>query len=173
MKIFFTSNLIVAGVLLAGCATGKSGITLDTAGPVPAQPAAVSSTNGTLMVYSAYEVNADFNSRDPYRPEYSDYRIFNTNGKLLQRVHNNSGTILQDPVSVELPPGKYRVFARANGYGYVTVPAIIEPEQSTILHLEGDVSWPGVAGFNLTNAVRLPDGQVVGWRAPEKHSSRF
>ncbi len=173
VKVFFTFNIIAAGVLLAGCVTGKSGITLDTVGPVPAQPAAISSTNGTLEVYSAYEVNADFNSRDPYRPEYSDYRIFTTDGKLLQRVHNNSGTILEDPVSVELPPGKYHVFARANGYGYVTIPVIIKPEQSTVLHLEGGVSSPGEAGFNPTNAVCLPDRQVVGWRAPEEYSSKL
>jgi len=137
MKTFLTSNIIAAGVLLAGCATDKSGIALDAVGPVPAQSAAVSSTSGTLVVYSAYEVNADFNSRDPYRPEYSDYRIFTADGKLLQRVHNNSGTILQDPASVELPAGKYHVIARANGYGYVTVPVIVEAQQSTILHLEG------------------------------------
>jgi serine protease inhibitor len=36
-------------------------------GPVQAQTAVVNSTDGTLVVYSAYEVNADFNSRDPNR----------------------------------------------------------------------------------------------------------
>jgi hypothetical protein len=167
MKTFLTFNIIAAGVLLAGCATGRSGITLATVGPVSVQPAAISSTNGTLVVYSAFEVNADFNSRDPYRPEYSDYRIFTIGGKLLQRVHNNSGTILQDPVPVELSAGKYRVIARANGYGYVTVPIIIEARQSTILHLEGGVSWSDKSVSGQTNTVRLPDGQVVGWRAPE------
>jgi hypothetical protein len=164
MKTFLTSNVVAAGVLLAGCATGKSGITLDTVGPVSAQSVAISSTNGTLKVYSAYEVNADFNSRDPYRPEYSDYRIFTTDGKLLQKVRNNSGTILQDPVSVELQPGKYRVVARANGYGYVTVPVIIAAQENTVLHLEGGDSWPDETTFNQTNAVRLPDGQIVGLR---------
>ncbi len=164
MKTFLTSNIIAVGVLLAGCATGKSEITLDTVGPVPGQPAAITSNNGTLVVYSAYAVNADFNSRDPYRPEYSDYRIFTTAGKLLQRVYNNSGTILQDPVSVELLPGEYHVFAHANGYGYVTVPVIIEARQNTVLHLEGGGSWPDELMFNQTNAVRLPDGQIVGCR---------
>ena len=159
--------LIVAGALLSGCATGRNGLALDTVGPPLSQPtAAISSTNGTLVVYSAFEVNADFNSRDPYRPEYSDYRIFTIGGKLLQRVHNNSGTILQDPVPVELSAGKYRVIARANGYGYVTVPIIIEARQSTILHLEGGVSWSDKSVSGQTNTVRLPDGQVVGWRAP-------
>jgi hypothetical protein len=172
MTTFLTSNIVAAGVLVAGCATGKSGITLDAIGPVPGRPAAISSTNGTLMVYSAYEAGADFNSRDPYRPEYSDYRIFTTDGKLLQRVHNNSGTILQGPVSAELPPGKYHVIARANGCGYVTVPVIIEARRSTILHLEGGGVWPDESVFNQTNAVRLPYGQVVGSRAHEEHLSK-
>jgi hypothetical protein len=134
-------------------------------GPVPAQTAAVNPHDGTLMVYSAYDVNADFNSRDPYRPEYSDYKIYTANGNLLQRVHNDSGTILQDPASVRLPAGKYRVVARANGYGYVTVPVLIEAQQTTLLHLEGDSAWPDKSEFNQTNAVRLPDGRIVGWRA--------
>jgi len=164
MKIHFTLTLIMAGALLSGCATGQNEVVLDTVGPPLSQRAATSSTKGMLVVYSAYEVNADFNSRDPDRPEYSDYRIFTLDGKLLQRVHNNSGTILQDPVSVELPPGKYHVIARANGYGYVTVPVIIAARQNTILHLEGGGSWPDESAFDQTNAVRLPDGQIVGWR---------
>jgi hypothetical protein len=122
-------------------------------------------TNGTLVVYSAFRRNADFNALDPNRPEYSDYKIFDTDGKLLQRVHNNSGTILQDAVPVELSPGKYNVVARANGYGYVTIPVMIVAQQDTILHLEGGGFWPNESAFNQTNAVRLPDGQIVGWKA--------
>lgn len=166
MKTLFTLIAITTGALLSGCAS-SNGLALDTVGPPMFQPATTSSTstNGTLVVYSAFRRNADFNSRDPYRPEYSDYKIFTTDEKLLQRVHNNSGTILQDPVSVELPPGKYHVFARANGYGYVTVPVIIEAEQSTVLHLEGGGSWPDKSALFQTNTVLLPDGRVVGWRA--------
>jgi hypothetical protein len=164
MKTFLTFNIVAAGLLLAGCATGKSGMILDTVGPASAQPVPVGSTDGTLMVYSAYDVNADFNSRDPYRQEYSDYRILATDGKLLQRVHNDSGTILQDPMPVELPAGKYRVIARANGYGYVTIPVMIEAAQDTILHLEGGGSWPDGTAFNQSNAVRLPDGRIIGWK---------
>jgi hypothetical protein len=163
-KIFFTFIVTAAGALLSGCATGNR-LALDTVGPPLPQPAAANSTNGILIVYSAYEVNADFNSRDPCHPEYSDYRIFTTDGKLLRRVHNNSGTIFQDPVSVKLPPGKYQVIARANGYGTVTVPVMIETRQCTVLHLEGGGFWSGEAAFNQTNAVRLPDGQIVEWKA--------
>jgi hypothetical protein len=165
MKTFFTLIAIAAGALLSGCATGKNGLALDTVGPPLPQPTATISNNGTLVVYSAYEVNADFNARDPNRPEYSDYKILTTDGKLLQRVHNNSGTILQDAVPVALPPGKYNVVARANGYGYVTVPVMIVAQQNTILHLEGGGSWPDESAFNQTNAVRLPDGLIVGWKA--------
>jgi hypothetical protein len=165
MKTFAAVTLISTSALLSGCATGNNGLTLDPVGPPLAQPTATISTNGTLVVYSAYEVNADFNARDPYRPEYSDYKIFTGGGKLLQKVHNNSGTILQDPVSVELPPGKYHVVARANGYGYLMIPAVVEPNQTTVLHLEGGDAWPHKSGFNQTNAVRLPDGRIVGWRA--------
>jgi hypothetical protein len=167
MKTSLTLIAIAAGALLSGCATGKNGLALDTVGPPPFSPAATGSTltGGTLVVYSAFKRNADFNALDPNRPEYSDYKILTTDGKLLQRVHNNSGTILQDVVPVALPPGKYNVVARANGYGYVTVPIMIVAQQNTILHLEGGGSWPDESAFNQTNAVRLPDGLIVGWKA--------
>lgn len=157
--------IAAAGMVLSGCATGKSGLVLDTVGPVPAQATLRYSTPGTLVVYSDYDANADFNRRDPYRPEYSDYTIYTADGRLSQRVHNDSGTIRQNPVSVKLAAGKYRVVARANGYGSVTVPVIIAAQQTTILHLEGGAAWPDKSVFNQTNAVRLPDGRIVGWRA--------
>ena len=165
MKMISAPLTAAAGICLLGCITGKNGLALDTVGPRPAQTAPAHSSTGTLVVYSAFEVNAAFNSRDPYRPEYSDYKIYTADGKLLHRVHNDSGTILQDPASVELPTGKYRVVARANGYGNITVPIVIEAKQTTILHLEGDGAWPVRSAFNQTNTVRLPDGQIVGWRA--------
>lgn len=151
------------GVLLTGCAASNR-LVLDPVGPPPSQPAAVGLNLGKLVVYSAYEVNADFNARDPYRPEYSDYKIFYPEGELLQKVHNNSGTILQEPATMELPAESYQVMARANGYGIVTVPVLIEARKITVLHLEGGF-WSNASGFNQTNAVRLPDGQVVGWKA--------
>lgn len=164
MKSLSTALTFATGVLLSGCVSGRSGLALDTVGPIPTQTRAANPADGTLLVYSAYDVNADFNSRDPYRPEYSDYKIYTTFGDLLRRVHNDSGSILQDPASVKLPAGKYQVVARANGYGYVTVPIVIEAQQSTILHLERGGGWPDKSVFNQTNAVRLPDGRIVGWR---------
>jgi hypothetical protein len=167
METYFALTAILSGALLSGCATGKNGTVLDTVGPLLPQPTAAIATNGTLLVYSANEVNADFNDRDLNRPEHSDYKIFTSDGNLLQKVHNNSGTILQDAVPVELSPGKYNVVARANGYGYVTIPVTSVARQNTTLHLKGGGSWPNESAFNQTNAVRLPDGQIVDW----KHST--
>lgn len=138
---------------------------LDTVGPQVPAPTAPNSTNGTLVVYSAYEVGAEFNSRNEFGASHSDYTISNTDGKLIQKVHNDTGTMLQNPVAVQLAPGKYQVSAQANGYGYVTVPVVIEPQQTTVLHLEGGHTWENESAFNQTNTVRLPDGQVVGWKA--------
>jgi hypothetical protein len=165
MKTNFILMVIMAGALLSGCATGQNATVLATVGPPLPQPAAAGSTlaNGTLVVYCAFKRNADFNAPDPNRPEYSDYKIFTTDGKLLKRVHNNSGTVLEDAASVELSPGKYNVVARVNGQGYVTVPVMIASGQNTILHLEGADSRPDESRFNQANVVRLPDGRIIGW----------
>ena len=64
MKIHFTLTLIMALALLSGCATGKRRLTLDTVGPAQNQTAISNATNGTLVVYSTYQVNADFAGRD-------------------------------------------------------------------------------------------------------------
>lgn len=157
----------LATALLAGCATANHGLILDAVGPGPATGEG-SATNGTLMVYSAYLANADFSMRDPYRHEYSDYRIYTPDGVLLQAVHNNSGTILQRPQRIDLAPGDYRVLAQANGFGLVTVPVTLQAGLDTIVHLEGGYKWPNQFGASQTNAVRLPDGEIVGWRGATK-----
>jgi len=154
---------VIASAFLTGCVSANNGLVLSAVGPIPSSMNNVHSTTGTLVVYSAYEVNADFNSRDPERPEYSDYRIYSNDGKLLQKVHNDSGTIFQDPRGVTLPVGNYRVLARANGLGYVTIPVSIGAQQMTTVRLSGN--WSASYQFNETNAVRLPDGQIVGYRA--------
>jgi hypothetical protein len=163
MKKLHLLMLIAMSLLFSGCATSQKGLTLAPVGP--AMDITSHSPDGTLVVYSAIKRNADFNSRDPDRPEYSDYKILDAHGSLLRRVHNNSGTIFQDVVSVSLAPGAYKVVARANGYGYVTVPVVLEAQHSTIVHLEGGNPWSDDSVFNQTNAVRLPDGQIVGWSA--------
>ena len=163
--IFKSVILIAAGALLAGCAGMRSDLVLDTAGPMPGQAAPAASGPGFLIVFSAGKVNADFNSLDPNRREYSDYKILDSDSKLVKRVHNVTEDIAQGPVLVELPPGKYFVVTRSNGYGVVTVPVMIAPAQQTVLHLDGRNAWPNESSFNQNNAVRLPDGEIVGWKS--------
>jgi len=158
--------LLAAGILLAGVATGKSGIVLDPVGPAPLS-AAINSNTGALNVYSAFEVTADFNSRDPYRQEYSNYRIYSDDGKLLQFVQNDTGNVFGSPAKVSLAPGEYRIMAHANGYGTVTVPVVVTANRVTTVHLEGGYAWPNEPAFNRHNAVRLPDGNIVGWRTAQ------
>jgi hypothetical protein len=132
-------------------------------GPAPVPRAAERSNEGVLVVFSACEAGPDFGRRDRYRPICSDYKILSSTGTLLRLVHNDSGTILQEPAAVSLPAGRYGVVARANGLGTVTVPVVIEGGRSTIVHLEGD-SWSGTAPRNSTNLVHLPNGDPIGWR---------
>lgn len=165
MKTTITLCLMTVAALVSGCATGRTGLVLDAVGPGPEPVTAGNATSGALVVYSAYEQNADFNSRDSYRQECSDYKIFTPDGKLLKRVHNVSNNIFQTPVLVTLPVGTYQVSARANGYGTVTVPVLVQPRATTTLHLEGGGFWPDRSGFTQDNTSHLPDGRIIGWKA--------
>jgi hypothetical protein len=112
-------------------------------------------------------LSCNFYGRGIDRPEFRTIKFLTAKGKPLQRVHNNSGTILKEPVSVELPPGKYQDIARANGYRSVIVPIMIETQQGTVLHLEGGGFWSGESLFSQTNALHLPDGQIIQWKAAD------
>jgi hypothetical protein len=117
------------------------------------------------MVYSAFDPHAHFNG-SPYRRYHSDYTVFSEDGKLLQAIHNDVGGVTEDPKPAELHPGKYRIVARANGYGWVTVPVIIVAHSVTTVRLEGGSS--GLKNEALANnSVRLPDGEIAGWRAAQ------
>jgi len=160
--------ILSAATLLSGCASAQHGLTLNPVGPPSVQPTAANDT-GTLVVFSAYDVTAAGVGDYEHRRHYSDYKIFSPDGKLLQTVHNDSNTVLREATRVKLPAGTYRVVAKANGYGMVTVPVVIEKNEVTTVHLEGGGSWPNESAFTQANAVRLPDGQIVGWRAPEEN----
>ena len=165
MKKFFCPILFPVIGLLTGCALQHDSPTMGMVGPEPVKPAAPISTNGTLLVYSATEVNADFAARDPDHPQYSDYSIYTPAGQKLQRVHNNMDDLDQSVVPVTLPPGEYVIHAHANGYGEVQVPVLIAINQATVLHLEGGNHVPNTLNGNAKNFVRLPDGEIIGWRA--------
>ena len=118
-------------------------------------------TNGSLVVFSAFDPTPHFSAL-PYRIYYTDYKLVSENGTLLQSVHNDNGTALEGPKTVSLPPGKYRVLARANGYGRVTVPVVIEARRTTTVHLESGMAGKIGPSAGPQGLVRFPDGRIVG-----------
>jgi hypothetical protein len=170
MKLLLATSVLAGTAFLSGCASHGPGLVLDPVGPPPFASTGAGST-GVLIVYSAYEQGAEFNS-PYYRRQYTDYKILATDGELLQPVHNDSGTLIEAPKRVQLPVGTYRVVARANGYGEVTVPVVIRANQVTTVHLEGSPSWPNRSQLDASNPVRLPHGEIAGWRASADNPSR-
>jgi hypothetical protein len=138
MKQLFSASVLIGVTLVAGCISQQHGLVLEPIGPPNVQLARAGS-NGTLVVFSAFDIHAHFNDL-PYLRHYTDYRITSQDGKLVQTVHNDSGTLLEEPKRVQLPAGAYGVVARANRYGVVTVPVIIRANQVTTVHLEGSPS---------------------------------
>ena len=156
--------VLVTCVVLAGCASTNDQLVLDPIGPAPGSTPAPG-TQGELAVFTAFDPLPDLN-RSPYRRRFTDYRIFSADGEhLVQVVNNNRETLLNSPPVINLSSGVYRVRARANGYGTITVPVVIQPGQLTTVHLEGSVWWPRSSTIFTSNPVRLPKGEIAGWRA--------
>ena len=170
MKLLLAASVMAGGALLSGCASLGPKLVLDPVGP-PRLASAGAGSTGTLMVYSAFERGAEFNGRY-YRRQYTDYKILSTDGKPAQVVHNDTGTLLETPQRVQLPVGAYRVAARANGCGKVIVPVVIRADQVTRVHLEGSPGWSNGRVLANSNPVRLPDGEIAGWRASTGDSSK-
>ena len=169
MKSLFGSALLLSAIPLAGCASDRHALVLDPVGP-PASLPQTAGPKGWLVVFSAHDPHAHFNSL-PYTVFYTDYKIFSSDGRLLQSVQNNPNPSVPGPTRVALPAGDYRVVARANGYGMVTVPVVIAAHQTTTVHLEGGDAGSRDATLAHADQVRLPDGEIVGWRAAPKNDS--
>ena len=171
MKAYCLIGFLTAATLSSGCAFGPRDMVLEPVGPSPA-PVAENSGEGSLMVYTAYDVHAPDIGDYEHRHHYTDYKILSDDGKLLRTVHNDIGTSVRQTAQVNLPVGEYRVVASANGYGTVTVPVVIGSNRLTVVHLEGGASWPDMTADAQANAVRFPDGEIVGWRAGATASQR-
>jgi hypothetical protein len=165
MKPCYTIVLLTAATLWSGCAFGPRDMVLERVGPSPAS-VADNNGEGSLVVYTAYDVSAPSIGDYEHRHHYTNYKILTDDGKLLQTVHNDVGTSVRQAAQVNLPAGTYRVVANANGYGTVTVPLVIGSNRLTVVHLEGGATWPDMSAGDQASAVHFPDGEIVGWRAP-------
>jgi len=151
----------IVAALLAGCVhdVPTQAIVAPAALPIgQAEP------RGFLEVFSAY---------DPIPPSavewdrevriHSDYAIESADPATARTIRNRAGAFGEDPRSVSLPPGAYRIKARASGTGLVVIPVVIAAGQRTIVHLE-NTSPPDAAFAFAADQVLLPDGRQVGWR---------
>src|SRR5262249_38634763 len=136
VKQFFLTMLTSGMTLLSACAGERGNVVLSPVGPAPAQKPA-SQDEGTLVVYSAFDPHPDFTATDPDRRIHTDYKVYSFDAKLLKTVHNDTGQIVEGRVEGRLPAGQYKVQARANGYGLVTVPVVVATGRRTSVHLEG------------------------------------
>jgi hypothetical protein len=137
---------------LTGCMSPPKTVALAPIGPVSDQhPAAAG--DGFLRIYSAREravidLNAEefFWNNDFGRNEFlhatahTDYAIYTADGKLLRRVRNARGMNDEEPATVPLAPGTYKIQASAVAYDAVTFEAVIsvviEPGQTTEARLD-------------------------------------
>jgi hypothetical protein len=119
---------------------------------------------GGLAVYSARDIGTP---GDPEGVSYhSGYRIYALDGKELKYVDNRVGTLNEDPATVSLPPGTYKVVGKASAFGMVTVPVVVEAGKTTFVRLDRS-ELPSGGQASGSDFVRLPDGLIIGWRAKE------
>jgi hypothetical protein len=152
---FCAASLLVW--LLAGCSTTKPFEVAEVVGPRPLSSYANKPNEGALVVYSGLD---GFNVLDPEHDYHTPYTIASETGNSLQTISNRTGSFGEDPVTVALPAGAYKIKAKAQNFGGVIVPVMIRPGQTTVVHLDGSVDPAGGEGL-----VRLPNGQVAGWKA--------
>ena len=152
--------------LLSVGAFAAPALVLDPVGPETHTHNSTAPAEGTLMVFSGVEVHQSSDPTNDYR-QYSDYEIWSADGaKRVQLVRNHQLPFTDDkPAPVKLAAGRYLVKARGNFYN-VSVPVVIGKYRVTTVHLDGK-QGPGLDKAHASpDLVYLPDGSVVGPRAP-------
>ncbi len=146
----------VCVVGLMGCASSRTVVVHNPVGPWRARVTADEGT-GQLIVYSATRVTLSDQSEYPV---HTPYTILGSDDRVIRRINNTSGLFSQSPATVSLPAGEYHVKALAADTGYVVLPVIIEPQQTTIVDLDG-TALPQDA-HDDTDLVTLPNGRAIG-----------
>jgi len=67
---------------------------------------------------------------------HTGYRIYDSKGKVTKWVENHADRADEEPQKVELTPGSYTIWAQSDRDGYVKVPVVVKPDQTTTVHLE-------------------------------------
>jgi hypothetical protein len=99
---------------------------------LPGQDDKVSS--GYLEVFSSTQESQW--GEGSYYHLHTGYHIYDSTGRAVKWVQNHDGRADEDPEKVELAPGAYTIWAQSDKDGYVKVPVVIKPAQTTAVHLE-------------------------------------
>jgi hypothetical protein len=153
-----TSLLLV----LPACADRPRQAVLEQVGPAPrgdnTAPSNNSNAEGFLVVYSAWSNFVDQGST----AHHSRYTIASDDGKVSREVINHVDRFDEGPLELPLAPGAYQIRARSAHFGRVTVPVLIQEHRTTYVYLDG-ASRPDARLAQQTAAVKLPNGEIVGW----------
>ncbi|MGD0815032.1 MAG: hypothetical protein ABSA83_15615 [Verrucomicrobiota bacterium] len=96
--------------------------------------------------------------------QYTEYRIYKLDGKLVNTVINSAGHYSDSAEVIATPAVKQAVKAQAKDYSRVKVPVTIERGQTKRIHL--DENWKPPMNGPKGEAVTGPDGNPMGWRTP-------
>jgi len=188
-----TLNIYLVGFSLCwvtGCVSKPMGTRLEPVGPSPLAVAQAADT-GSLQVYSARElapVNVEMQqyvARTEFSPgddslqreflhtsAHGNYSIYDTQGKLIERVSNARGMNDASPAQVKLAPGAYLVEALTEQFDTfrhpVIVPVEIKPGLATVVHLDG--TWNPEPSTANADMVKFPNGDIIGWHSTNVHN---
>jgi hypothetical protein len=155
--------LTTLALVVVGCASAPptTEVTLDPIGPHLAGPSRGS--QGFLRVHTA--TTDEQSGKIPYQV-HTPYWVYSEGGEKVRSVANHVGITDQSPMTVRLPSGRYRVLARADGLGLVTVPILVSGGMLTEVFLQHrGMDVP--TGTSEAELVRLPGGRVAGHRAKD------
>jgi hypothetical protein len=153
-------GILLLAAALTGCTARAAHLEISDLGTIgPPVPVRLAPTNqGGLRVYTDWipvpAIDLDTHQR-------ADYRILRADGTLYRTV-SNAGS----PAQVSLPAGAYLIDTSVAPYGPMRIPVRVSAEQTTEICLTGE--WD--AAFQRVPAsavIKLPDGRVIGWRAPQ------
>lgn len=148
-------------LLGAGCSSPPQPTIVDRVGPAPRTSTSPENA-GYLVVYSAWSNFVDQGST----AHHSRYIVKADEGSMSREVINHVDRFDEGPIQLPLPPGAYHVSARSAHFGRVNVPVVIEPRRTTIVYLDGR-AHPEEKTAETASAVRLPNGEIVGWSSTQ------
>jgi hypothetical protein len=157
VKTLYRFSVAVLMIWLPACSTHPKQAVLQPVGPAPSM-SANPDQQGYLLVYSAWSNFVDQGSTG----HHSRYIITSDDGKFLKEVINHVDRFDEGPIRLPLPAGSYRVSARSAHFGRVNVPVIVKERQTTFVYLDGS-AHPEAPSAHQSSAVKLPDGEIVGW----------